>query len=85
MKIRRLDDLFAIDGITMFEEDNDSDSCYAVAGGILDASYLYDLMMTLLEDGWQRVERVVQQPRARPVHQLADCNIAPGLGDNKYE
>jgi hypothetical protein len=51
MKIRRLDDLFAIDGITMFEEDNDSDSCYAVAGGILDASYLYDLMMTLLEDG----------------------------------
>ena len=44
-----LDDLFAIDEVTMFEGDNHSDSCYAVAGDILDG-YLYDLLMTMLEE-----------------------------------
>merc|ERR1719464_828040 len=44
-----LDDLFAIDEVTMFEGDNHGDSCYAVAGDILDG-YLYDLMMTMLEE-----------------------------------
>ena len=44
-----LDDLFAIDEITMFEGDKHSDSCYAVAGDILDG-YLYDLLMTMLEE-----------------------------------
>merc|ERR1719273_1934603 len=42
-----LDDLFAIDEVTMFEGDNHGDSCYAVAGDILDG-YLYDLLMTML-------------------------------------
>merc|ERR1719273_2454217 len=44
-----LDDLFAIDEVTMFEGDNHGDSCYAMAGDILDG-YLYDLMMTMLEE-----------------------------------
>jgi len=44
-----LDDLFAIDEVTMFEGDNHGDSCYAVAGDILDG-YLYDLLMTMLEE-----------------------------------
>lgn len=44
-----LDDLFAIDEVTMFEGDKHSDSCYAVAGDILDG-YLYDLLMTMLEE-----------------------------------
>jgi len=44
-----LDDVFAIDEVTMFEGDNHKDSCYAVAGDILDG-YLYDLMMTMLEE-----------------------------------
>jgi len=44
-----LDDLFAIDEVTMFEGENHSDSCYAVAGDILDG-YLYDLLMTMLEE-----------------------------------
>jgi len=44
-----LDDLFSIDEVTMFEGDNHSDSCYAVAGDILDG-YLYDLLMTMLEE-----------------------------------
>ena len=33
----------------MFEGDNHSDSCYAVAGDILDG-YLYDLFMNLLAE-----------------------------------
>merc|ERR1719323_3064407 len=45
-----LDDLFAIDEVTMFEGDNHSDSCYAVAGDILDG-YMYDLLMTMLGRG----------------------------------
>jgi len=44
-----IDDVFAIDEITMFEGDKHSDSCYAVAGDILDG-YLYDLLMTMLEE-----------------------------------
>merc|ERR1712115_657632 len=44
-----LDDLFSIDEVTMFEGDNHGDSCYAVAGDILDG-YLYDLLMTMLEE-----------------------------------
>jgi len=44
-----MDDLFAIDEVTMFEGDNHSDSCYAVAGEILDG-YMYDLLMTMLEE-----------------------------------
>jgi len=44
-----LDDLFAIDEVTMFEGDKHSDSCYAVAGDILDG-YMYDLLMTMLEE-----------------------------------
>jgi len=44
-----LDDLFAIDEVVMFEGDKHSDSCYAVAGDILDG-YLYDLLMTMLEE-----------------------------------
>jgi len=40
-------DVFAIDEVTMFEGDNHSDSCYAVAGDILDG-YLYDLFMNML-------------------------------------
>merc|ERR1712123_449436 len=44
-----LDDLFAIDEVTMFEGDKHGDSCYAVAGDILDG-YLYDLLMTMLEE-----------------------------------
>merc|ERR1712096_304152 len=70
-----LDDLFAIDEVTMFEGDKHSDSCYAVAGDILDG-YLYDLLMTMLEErGGQQLcretVRVVQQSRAHAVHQLA--------------
>ena len=42
-----LDDLFAIDEVTMYEGENHSDACYAVAGDILDG-YLYDLFMTML-------------------------------------
>jgi len=42
-------DIFAIDEVTMFEGDNHSDSCYAVAGDILDG-YLYDLFMNMLAD-----------------------------------
>ena len=45
-----LDDLFAIDEVTMFEGDNHGDSCYAVAGDILDG-YLYDLLMTMFDEG----------------------------------
>jgi len=44
-----LDDLFAIDEVVMFEGEKHSDSCYAVAGDILDG-YLYDLLMTMLEE-----------------------------------
>jgi len=44
-----MDDVFAIDEVTMFEGDNHSDSCYAVAGDILDG-YLYDLFMHMLEE-----------------------------------
>jgi len=44
-----LDDLFAIDEVTMFEGDKHGDSCYAVAGDILDG-YLYDLLMTMMEE-----------------------------------
>merc|ERR1719348_2925724 len=44
-----IDDIFAIDEVTMFEGDKHSDSCYAVAGDILDG-YLYDLLMTMLEE-----------------------------------
>jgi len=44
-----MDDVFAIDEVTMFDGDNHSDSCYAVAGDILDG-YLYDLFMTMLEE-----------------------------------
>jgi len=43
------DDVFCIDEVTMFEGDNHSDSCYAVAGDILDG-YLYDLFMNLLAE-----------------------------------
>jgi len=43
------DDIFAIDEVTMFEGENHSDSCYAVAGDILDG-YLYDLFMNMLEE-----------------------------------
>ena len=42
-------DVFAIDEVTMFEGDNHSDACYAVAGDILDG-YLYDLFMNLLAE-----------------------------------
>ena len=44
-----VEDLFAIDEVTMFEGDKHSDACYAVAGDILDG-YLYDLLMTMLEE-----------------------------------
>lgn len=44
-----LDDLFAIDEVTMFDGDKHSDACYAVAGDILDG-YLYDLFMNMLEE-----------------------------------
>jgi len=43
------EDLFAIDEVTMFEGDNHSDSCYAVAGDILDG-YLYDLFMNMMTE-----------------------------------
>lgn len=43
------DDLFAIDEVTMYEGENHSDACYAVAGDILDG-YLYDLFMTMLDE-----------------------------------
>merc|ERR1712211_176023 len=43
------EDVFVIDEVTMFEGDNHSDSCYAVAGDILDG-YMYDLLMTMLEE-----------------------------------
>ena len=39
--------MFAIDEVTMYEGDKHSDSCYAVAGDILDG-YLYDLFMSML-------------------------------------
>ena len=42
-----LDDVFAIDEVTMYDGDNHSDKCYAVAGDILDG-YLYDLFMDML-------------------------------------
>ena len=42
-------DVFAIDEVTMFEGDNHSDACYAVAGDILDG-YLYDLFMNMLAE-----------------------------------
>jgi len=42
-------DIFAIDEVTMFEGDNHSDACYAVAGDILDG-YLYDLFMNMLAE-----------------------------------
>lgn len=42
-------DVFAIDEVTMFEGENHSDECYAVAGDILDG-YLYDLFMNLLAE-----------------------------------
>ena len=41
--------MFAIDEVTMFEGDNHSDACYAVAGDILDG-YLYDLFMNMLAE-----------------------------------
>ena len=44
-----LSDVFAIDEVTMFEGDNHSDACYAVAGDILDG-YLYDLFMNMLAE-----------------------------------
>jgi len=44
-----LDDLFAIDEVTMFEGDKTGDHNYAVAGDILDG-YLYDLFMSMLEE-----------------------------------
>jgi len=43
------EDVFAIDEVTMFEGDNHSDACYAVAGDILDG-YLYDLFMNMLAE-----------------------------------
>jgi len=43
------DDVFAIDEVTMYDGDNHSDKCYAVAGDILDG-YLYDLFMDMLEE-----------------------------------
>ena len=39
--------MFAIDEVTMYDGDNHSDKCYAVAGDILDG-YLYDLFMDML-------------------------------------
>ena len=44
---QHLEDLFAIDEVTMYEGEKHSDSCYAVAGDILDG-YLYDLFMSML-------------------------------------
>ena len=44
-----LSDIFAIDEVTMFEGDNHTDACYAVAGDILDG-YLYDLFMNMLAE-----------------------------------
>ena len=44
-----MDDLFEISEVTMFEGDNHSDACYAVAGDILDG-YLYDLFMNMLAE-----------------------------------
>ena len=44
-----ISDVFAIDEVTMFEGDNHSDACYAVAGDILDG-YLYDLFMNMLAE-----------------------------------
>lgn len=43
------EDLFAIEEVTMYDGDNHSDKCYAVAGDILDG-YLYDLFMSMLEE-----------------------------------
>jgi len=42
-------DIFAIDEVTMFEGENHSDACYAVAGDILDG-YLYDVFMNMLAE-----------------------------------
>lgn len=44
-----LDDLFAIDEVTMFEGENWDEKKYAVAGDILDG-YLYDLFMNMLNE-----------------------------------
>ena len=43
------EDVFCIDEVTMFEGEDHSDACYAVAGDILDG-YLYDLFMNLLAE-----------------------------------
>ena len=44
-----LDDVFAIDEVTMFDGENWNEKKYAVAGDILDG-YLYDLLMTMLDE-----------------------------------
>lgn len=44
-----MDDIFAIDEVTMFEGENWTEKKYAVAGDILDG-HLYDLFMTMLEE-----------------------------------
>jgi len=43
------DDVFAIDEVTMYDGEDHSDKCYAVAGDILDG-YLYDLFMDMMEE-----------------------------------
>jgi len=44
-----MDDIFAIDEVTMFDGENWTEKKYAVAGDILDG-HLYDLFMTMLEE-----------------------------------
>jgi len=44
-----MDDVFAIDEVTMFEGEDWTEKKYAVAGDILDG-HLYDLFMTMLEE-----------------------------------
>lgn len=45
----QFDDMFAIDEVTMFEGENWTEKCYAVAGDILDEN-MYDLFMNMLHD-----------------------------------
>jgi len=54
-----MDDVFAIDEVTMFEGENWTEKKYAVAGDILDG-HLYDLFMTMLEERGVNAEFVDQ-------------------------